>query len=181
MMLIQHTKEGWSSAVIPHKSSDDAIAIVDTGTSVDIYNEDPDLLHEFNSGDTINIKGFNGSTSRTMGSGKIIGMMKTIEPRSIPLTIPRAQVVPGAPHKLISVSNLVNVGYRFLFAKDGSYLITQQWDFVPLERLRNGLWTLTWTQELPPEREVKAKHSRRHSGYDILGPKEMKRRTQRQT
>ena len=95
--------------------------------------------------------GFNGSVSRSGGSGTIFGFSRSADgQRVIPLRLPNVHHVPGAPHDLLSVSALVLLGYEFHFTVERSYIVTPGGDELDLLQKR-GLYWLKW-------RRAKASH-----------------------
>ena len=110
-----------SSSASTHKTesvlmADDVFAVVDTGTSVSISTlKKRNMFDRFDDKATVSIAGFNNSTSRSSGSGTIVGYVYDIEKKRIAVRIPRVHEVPGAPHDLLSVSNMKKHGFSFHF------------------------------------------------------------------
>ena len=64
------------------------------------------------------------SLSKSNGSGTIVGYVYDADKQRIAIRIPRVYEVPGAPHELLSVSNIKKYGFSFHFTPDVSYMIT---------------------------------------------------------
>jgi len=116
-----------SKVVSPTRSS-----IVDSGSTINIV-ADEDDLDDIDTASIIKIMAFNSSVTRSKGCGKTFGYVRSADGRKvIPLKIPQAHHVPGAPHDLLSVSAMVLLGYEFHFIKSGSYIVTPDGDRVEL-------------------------------------------------
>ena len=104
---------------------EDVFAVVDTGTSVSISTlKRKKMFVDFNDKATVSIAGFNNSKSRSTGSGTIVSYVYDIGGNRVPIRIPRVHEVPGAPHELLSVSNLKKHGFEFHFTQKECYMIT---------------------------------------------------------
>jgi len=104
---------------------DDVMAIVDSGTTVSISTlKKRGMFENFNRNKSVTIAGFNSSLSKSNGSGTIVGYVYDVDKQRIAIRIPRVHEVPGAPHELLSVSNMKKYGFSFHFTPDESYMIT---------------------------------------------------------
>jgi hypothetical protein len=129
---------------------EDTFAIVDTGTTVTITNlKDKTMLESFDEKKRVKIAGFNGSTSKSKGSGTIVGYAAAKSGRTVTIRIPDAHQVDGAPHELVSVSNLVKNGYEFHFTVEESYVITPDREKVDLIE-KSGLYWLKMKRAVGP-------------------------------
>ena len=116
-------------------------AIVDTGTTVSIATiKRRDMFETFNKKRTVTIAGFNNSKSKSSGSGTIAGFVRDVKGKRIPLRLPRVHEVPGAPHDLISVSNMKHHGFSFIFTPDESYMLTPDKEKVPMIEKGGLFW-----------------------------------------
>ena len=98
---------------------------------------------------TIKIMGFNGSTSRSGGKGRMIGLATSREGRKVAIRVPDAHHVPGAPSDLLSVSALAASGYEFHFTKERAWMVTPEMEVVDLEQ-KAGLYWLKWKRAVDP-------------------------------
>ena len=131
--------------------SEERYSIIDSGTTVNVVPDGTTLLDNFDELAYVKIMGFNGSVSRSGGSGTIFGFSRSADgQRVIPLRLPNVHHVPGAPHDLLSVSALVLLGYEFHFTVERSYIVTPGGDELDLLQKR-GLYWLKW-------RRAKASH-----------------------
>jgi hypothetical protein len=81
--------------------SDHVYSVVDSGTSVTIA-ELASKLVGLDKTATIKIMGFNGSTSRSGGKGRMMGFATSREGRRVAIRVPDAHHVPGAPSEICS-------------------------------------------------------------------------------
>ena len=104
---------------------EDVFAIVDIGTSVSISMlKKRGMFKNFDKNVTCTIAGFNNSTSRSSGSGTVVGYVHDVDKKRIAIRVPRVHEVAGAPHELLSVSNMKKYGFSFHFTPDASYMLT---------------------------------------------------------
>jgi hypothetical protein len=138
--------------------SQEMYSAVDTGTTVTIAKADGTQLESFDPQSALRIMGFNGSTTRSQGTGVLVGFAKDRQGRQIELRVPHAHLIKGAPSDLLSVSSLVALGYSFHFTPQVSYIVTPQGDIVDLI-VKKGLYWLKWDRPIDPSaarRPVKA-------------------------
>ena len=161
MQRLSATKEGIPedkmktlSSSLPRSKivSKDYFTIVDSGTTISITPDEAEL-DNMNDLDYVKIMGFNGSTTRSRGSGNIFGFARSAEGRRVvPLRIPNAHHVPTAPERLMSVSAMVLQGYSFHFAGERSYVVTPGGDELDLLQ-RSGMYWLKWRRAISPMSE----------------------------
>ena len=129
---------------------DETYAIVDSGTSVTITNlRDRTMLESFDEKKSVKIAGFNGSRSRSRGSGTIVGYASAQSGRTVTIRIPDSHQVDGAPHDLISVSNMVKNGYEFHFTAKEAYIISPNREKIILFE-KSGLYWLKMKRAIGP-------------------------------
>jgi len=129
---------------------EDAYAIVDTGTTITITNlQDQTEFESFDEKARANIVGFNGATSRSKGSGTIVGYTTSTRGKTVVIQIPNAHQVDGAPHELVSVSNMVKHGYEFHFTVEESYVVSPGRDKIMLIE-KGGLYWLKMKRAVGP-------------------------------
>jgi len=129
--------------------SQETYSAVDTGTTVTIAKADGTQLESFDPQSALRIMGFNGSTTRSQGTGVLVGFAKDRQGRQIELRVPNAHLIKGAPSDLLSVSSLVALGYSFHFTPQVSYIVTPQGDIVDLI-VKKGLYWLKWEKPIDP-------------------------------
>jgi hypothetical protein len=144
------TAGGTSSCPDSLYVDEDTYAIVDTGTTITITNlKKKTMFESFDEKKSVNIKGFNGSTSRSRGSGTIVGYTVADSGKVITIRIPNAHQVDGAPHELVSVSSMVKSGYEFHFMEDESYIISPEREKIILLE-KSGLYWLKMKRAMGP-------------------------------
>jgi hypothetical protein len=142
-------------------SSKEHFFIIDTGTNVSLV-PDKDILEGIDPSSKIKIKGFNSSVSNSQGQGTIFGFSRSSNGlRTVPLRFPNVHYLPGAPHDLLSVSALAQLGYKFHFDLERSFIVTPEGDELDLLQ-RAGLYWLRWRRALNPS-ESKPLHSPRNN------------------
>jgi len=139
--------------------SDHVYSVVDSGTSVTIA-ELASKLVGLDKTATIKIMGFNGSTSRSGGKGRMMGFATSRAGRRVAIRVPDAHHVPGAPSDLLSVSALAAFGYEFHFTKTRAWMVTPEMDVVDLEQ-KAGLYWLKWKRAVDPLRTESIEESER--------------------
>jgi len=141
---------------------------VDTGTSVTVARCKDACMESFDPKSAIKIMGFNATVTRSLGAGVLVGFARTRQGQRVELRVPGAHVVPGAPTDLISVSNLVAIGYSFHFTPSGAYVVTPSGALVDLVA-KAGLYWLKWEIAVDPRsrRNVKELSSTRLKGIDV--------------
>jgi len=129
---------------------EDTYAIVDTGTTITITNlRDQTMFESFDKKAQVNIIGFNGAMSRSKGSGTIVGFASSTNGKTVVIQIPNSHQVDGAPHELVSVSNMVKHGYEFHFTVKESYIISPGRDKIMLIE-KGGLYWLKIKRAVGP-------------------------------
>ena len=129
---------------------EDTYAIIDTGTTITITNlKDTTMLESFDKEKRVKIAGFNGSTSRSKGSGTIVGYTGATSGKTVTIRIPNAHQVDGAPHELVSVSNMIENEYEFHFTEEESYIISPEREKIILLR-KSGLFWLKMKRAVGP-------------------------------
>ena len=93
--------------------------------------------------------GFNGSISSSKGKGTIVGFTRSAQGQRVPLRIPNAYPVQGAPNDLLSVSSMVSQGYSFHFTPERSYVVTPAKEELDLVH-KSGLYWLKWHRAINP-------------------------------
>ena len=136
--------------------SDDRVSAIDSGTTVtiisDLTRSGGEILSEFDSSKKIGIIGFNGATSKSIGSGIVVGFAQSRQGRDVKLRVPNAHLVKGAPHDLLSVSALVAAGYEFHFTKKGAWIVTPEMEILDLVE-KSGLYWLRWREAKDPAKQ----------------------------
>ena len=87
--------------------TEDVYSAIDSGTTVSISADGELLMNGFNPKSAVKIVGFNGSMSRSAGSGDIVGFAYSRDERRIPLRVQKVHSVLGAPNDLLSVSAML--------------------------------------------------------------------------
>ena len=90
--------------------SEDVYSAVDSGTTVSISADGKLLMDGFDPKSAVKIVGFNGSMSKSSGSGDIVGFAYSRDKQRIPLRVQKVHSVLGAPNDLLSVSALLQQG-----------------------------------------------------------------------
>ena len=129
--------------------SEEYFCIVDSGTTISIADLSVNKFDYFNPAASANIKGFNGSISKSMGSGTILGFTENDKGHRITLRVPQVHQVKGAPHQLLSVSVMVRDGYEFHFGQPESYMLTPGKDKVLMVE-KSGLFWLKLKRAVGP-------------------------------
>ena len=112
--------------------TEDVYSAIDSGTTVSISADGKLLMNGFNPKSAVKIMGFNGSVSRSAGSGDIVGFAYSRDARRIPLRVQKVHSVLGAPNDLLSVSAMLNQGYSFHFTKEKSWILTPEMETLDL-------------------------------------------------
>ena len=140
-------KQVCSSSVVVDKQ---VYTIVDSGSTVNIEDLTADtVVEDFDASAYAKITAYNGTTSKSNGSGTIIGYMTSIDGEQISIRVPKVHDVRGAGNALMSVSVMVSAGYEFHFTKTESYLLTPEKAKVALEA-KGGLYWLKWNRAIGP-------------------------------
>jgi hypothetical protein len=130
--------------------TEDVYSAIDSGTTVSISADGEFLLmNGFNPKSAVKITGFNGSVSRSAGSGDIVEFAYSRDGRRIPLRVQRVHSVLGAPNDLLSVSALLQQGYEFHFTKEKSWILTPEMETLDLIE-KGGLFWLKWQKAIDP-------------------------------
>ena len=137
--------------------TEDVYSAIDSGTTVSISADGELLLNGFNPKSAVKIMGFNGSISRSAGSGDIVGFAYSRDGRRIPLRVQKVHSVLGAPNDLLSVSAMLQQGYSFHFTKEKSWILTPEMEALDLIE-RGGLFWLKWQKSIDP--------STQHADYE---------------
>ena len=114
-------------------------------------------MNGFNPKSAVKIMGFNGSVSRSAGSGDIVGFAYSRDGRRIPLRVQKVHSVLGAPNDLLSVSAILQQGYSFHFTKEKSWILTPEMEALDLIE-KGGLFWLKWQKSIDP--------STQHADYE---------------
>ena len=126
-----------------YQLSEDVYSAVDSGTTVSISADGKLLMDGFDPKSAVKIVGFNGSMSKSSGSGDIVGFAYSRDKRRIPLRVQKVHSVLGAPNDLLSVSALLQQGYEFHFTKEKSWIVTPEMVILDLIE-KGGLFRLKW-------------------------------------
>ena len=119
-----------------YQLSEDVYSAVDSGTTVSISADGELLMDGFYPKAAVKIVGFNGSISKSSGSGDIVGFAYSRDGRRIHLRVQKVHSVLGAPNDLLSVSALLQQGYEFHFTKEKSWIVTPE--MVILDLIEKG-------------------------------------------
>mmetsp|Transcript_33558 Transcript_33558/g.39430 ORF Transcript_33558/g.39430 Transcript_33558/m.39430 type:complete len:435 (+) Transcript_33558:282-1586(+) len=136
------------SSAIPGKMYDEFFewietdSIVDGGATISIAKLNS-LIQDFCESKSVDIKAFDSKITRSMGSGTIFGIMKSVDGDDILLKVPNTHKVSGADKDLISQNTLLDNGYEFHYTKKFCYMMTPEQEMVRLDR-RAGLFWLKW-------------------------------------
>ena len=145
---------------------EDTYAIVDTGTTITITNlRDQTEFESFDEKARVNIVGFNGATSRSKGSGTIVGFTTATSGKTVTISIPNAHQVDDAPHELVSVRNMVKHGYEFHFTVEESYVVSPGRDKIMLIE-KGGLYWLKMKRAVGPAASAGLARKLRGEGVD---------------
>ncbi len=105
-------------------------------------------MNGFNPKSAVKIMGFNGSVSRSAGSGDIVEFAYSRDARRIPLRVQKVHSVLGAPNDLLFVSALLlQQGYSFHFTKEKSWILTPEMETLDLIE-KGGLFWLRWQKSI---------------------------------
>jgi hypothetical protein len=137
--------------------TEDVYSAIDSGTTVSISADGKLLMNGFNPKSAVKIMGFNGSVSRSAGSGDIVGFAYSRDARRIPLRVQKVHSVLGAPNDLLSVSAMLQQGYSFHFTKEKSWILTPEMEALDLIE-KGGLFWLKWQKSIDP--------STQHADYE---------------
>ena len=150
----QHTANAAAGGTLSCPESlpvdEDTYAIVDSGTTITITNlKEKTMFESFDHEKRVKIKGFNGSVSRSRGSGTIAGYTVTNSGKTVAIRIPNAHQVDDAPHELISVSSMVKSDYEFHFTEEEAYIISPEREKIILLE-KSGLYWLKMRRAVGP-------------------------------
>jgi hypothetical protein len=124
--------------------TEDVYSAIDSGTTVSISADGEFLLmNGSNPKSAVKIMDFNGSVSRSAGSGDIVGFAYSRDARRIPLRVQKVHSVLGAPNDLLSVSAMLQQGYSFHFTREKSWILTPEMETLDLIE-KGGLFWLKW-------------------------------------
>ena len=129
--------------------TEDTFMIVDSGTTISITDLESKTFEDFDEKASVKIRGFNGSLSKSSGSGTIVGYADDEQGRPVAVRVPRVHRVDGAPNQLLSVSEMVRNDYEFHFIKENSYVLTPEKDKLPLIE-KGGLYWLKMKRAVGP-------------------------------
>ena len=120
-------------------------SIVDSGSTVNVQDlSDGTVVENFRSDDYATIMGYNGSTTKSKGSGTVVGFMTATTGARVPIKVQRMHDVRGAPNGLLSIRMMMKQGFEFHFTPQGSYIIAPDRKRVNLSE-KEGLYWLRWT------------------------------------
>ena len=128
-------KMGIKERLLDHQE----FAAIDSGSTINLTRESVPLL-DFDPANSTTIMGFNGSKTRSAGSGTISGRTYDEHGHSVSLRIPDAHVVKGAPNNLLSVSALLKHKYGFHFTPERVWMVTPQKTIVDLVEKSGLFW-----------------------------------------
>jgi len=101
--------------------------------------------------------GFNGSVSRSAGSGDMVGFAYSQDARRVPLRVQKVHSVLGAPSDLLPVNAILQQGYSSHFTKEKSWILTPEMETLDLIE-KGGLFWLKWQKSIDP--------STQHADYE---------------
>jgi len=131
---------------------------VDSGTTLTIMDLPGGTFVGYNKNNRLKIAGFNGSVSKSRGSGTVIGFAQSTTGNRVDLRIPNVHSVVGAPNDLLSVSGMVRLGYSFHFTPERSYVVTPELEILELLE-KSGLYWLKWHRAVDPASAREQKHT----------------------